>query len=301
MCFVISPMDRTDSRIRQVFEELIAPACHQVGLEPRRAADIAGQNRLAVITGSLSSAPLAIAYLGTPSRGWRPDVIIEVGFRLATGLPLVLLSESLVRGNPNASGRTFRDLLPFNLIYEDIIEIDEKPEATLPKLEAEIRVLWGHGRREAPPSIHPIVEAKCSGSDEEITFVDGSPDAIQLFGPALFQKTRAPQHGRRTLRDQVPEKQLHAYQRDLFREIAECHWLRSGWSEHPVDVGVLKPRVPLLFKDEAFKPIDLPRVGYLPLVTRYSFEAGTFYMRILFLKVSAGLKFTEEGYFVYQP
>ena len=48
-----------------------------------------------VITGHLSGAPMAIAYLGLrKSPGWRQDVILEVGFRMATGKPLVLLSES---------------------------------------------------------------------------------------------------------------------------------------------------------------------------------------------------------------
>ena len=38
---------------------------------------IAGPERMPVITGHLSEAPFAIAYMGRPSPGWRQDVVLE--------------------------------------------------------------------------------------------------------------------------------------------------------------------------------------------------------------------------------
>lgn len=110
-CFVISPIDKRNPRIAAVFNDLIAPACKRMGFEAKRADHIAGEDRISVITGCLARVPLVIAYLGNPQPYWNPDVMLEVGYRYATGLPIVLISEAPARGR--RKGTSFKELLPF--------------------------------------------------------------------------------------------------------------------------------------------------------------------------------------------
>ena len=44
---------------------------------------------------ALQTDPTVIAYLGGASSEWNPNVMIEVGYRRATGLPIVLLRDNL--------------------------------------------------------------------------------------------------------------------------------------------------------------------------------------------------------------
>lgn len=92
-CFVVCPLTAGQGRVAAVFDELIAPACERAGFNPRRANELPG-DRKQVIAENLAGAPLVIAYLGNPATGWNSNVILEVGFRLATGMPLVMLSDA---------------------------------------------------------------------------------------------------------------------------------------------------------------------------------------------------------------
>ena len=51
-------------------------------------------------------------------------------------------------------------------------------------------------------------------------------------------------------------------------------------------------------REEAEKPAGEKRVGHLPIIVRHSIDKGMTYVRILYLKVSAGLRLTKEGYYV---
>lgn len=93
-CFVIMPMGMADSEVRarseRVLNDLVHPACKALGLRPIAPTRQAGEQISIDVFGALHLSTLVVAYLGeTP---WNPNVMIEVGYRLAVGRPLVLLA-----------------------------------------------------------------------------------------------------------------------------------------------------------------------------------------------------------------
>jgi class 3 adenylate cyclase len=296
-CFIISPIDPNDSRIAEVFEKLIVPACRLAGLEPRRADQIAGPERMPVITGHLSEAPFAIAYMGRPSPGWRQDVVLEVGFRMATGKPLVLISEMPTKG---ADGRipTFKELLPFHLVHKTITEVADRPERALDKLMAEIRETRSNVPREQWSASHPIIELKFANIDEGITFIEISPKAKELFGAEYFRANTDLPAMRTAMKARMGEAQYNACRRDFRKTLAELQLRFSGLLDSEGEPEVPMARVPIVFREEAEKPAGEKRFGHLPIIVRHSIDKGMTYVRILYLKVSSGLRLTKEGYYV---
>ncbi|HVQ77051.1 MAG TPA: class I SAM-dependent methyltransferase [Candidatus Binatia bacterium] len=116
--FMITPMGQPGSperaRSRFVYEQLVAPACAR--LVPRcivvHPDDQAGSDVWADISNTLFSADHVLAYLGLAP--WNPNVMVEVGYRLATGKPLVILAP---RG------------LPFDLANRRTVMLPEDPAA----------------------------------------------------------------------------------------------------------------------------------------------------------------------------
>jgi len=94
-CFVVSPIGSSDSEDRQraddVYEKYIKPACEGKGLRPVRGEQMAGTKILPDIEEALHNDPLVIAYLGHGAEN--RNVIWELGYRTATGLPVVVLKD----------------------------------------------------------------------------------------------------------------------------------------------------------------------------------------------------------------
>lgn len=93
-CFVVLPM-RADGQAdhvqpEDVYREIIEPACDQLRHAVVHPGKQEGEDVWSDISNTLISADLVIAYLG--SAPWNPNVMLEVGYRLATGKPLVVLA-----------------------------------------------------------------------------------------------------------------------------------------------------------------------------------------------------------------
>src|SRR5262249_61685812 len=100
VCFVISPLGPERSSVRKradyVLETSIQPACERAGYDAVRADGGVGRDIVMGTTTALQNAPMAVAYLGpTPeavpgSREgtgcWNANVMIEIGYRLASRL-----------------------------------------------------------------------------------------------------------------------------------------------------------------------------------------------------------------------
>jgi class 3 adenylate cyclase len=147
-CFVICPLGDDLPRVAEVLQRLIVPACTRAGFTARRATDLPG-DRKSVIAEQLWNSPLVVAYLGNPLE-WNHNVILEVGIRLATGLPLIVLSDSLEDGREP----DYQRLLPFQIVHQNIITVPPSPERGIQKFVDEV----GNGRAraskawESPPS-----------------------------------------------------------------------------------------------------------------------------------------------------
>ena len=93
-CFVVLPMraDGNDEHVQpdDVVREIIEPACDQIRHAVVHPGQQNGENVWADISNTLVSADLVVAYLGSPP--WNPNVMLEVGYRLSTGKPLIVLA-----------------------------------------------------------------------------------------------------------------------------------------------------------------------------------------------------------------
>jgi ubiquinone/menaquinone biosynthesis C-methylase UbiE len=94
-CFIVSPIGSQASETREranfVFDHFIKPACADRGFRPVRMDQVwTGEIRAAMFQ-SLDADPLVLAYLGREASN--PNVMLEIGYRLATGHPLVILLE----------------------------------------------------------------------------------------------------------------------------------------------------------------------------------------------------------------
>jgi hypothetical protein len=118
-CFVISRMgdDLSQERKRAdyVMETYIKPACSKMGYYADRADDIRQSIREGIVT-SLDRAPMCVAYLG--AYPWNDNVMLEVGYRLAAQLPMVVLADRPTNGQ--------KLTLPF-IIYDQFQVVQIQP------------------------------------------------------------------------------------------------------------------------------------------------------------------------------
>jgi hypothetical protein len=97
--FIIQAVDSNASRQRadRVLRSIIEPACAATGYDAVRDLQTNQANDLQAkivepIISALNTHPLVIADLAAPP--WNPDVLVKVGFRLATGRPIVFLADT---------------------------------------------------------------------------------------------------------------------------------------------------------------------------------------------------------------
>lgn len=299
-CFVISPIKEGDPRIAAVFEKLIAPACEYLGFEPKRADHIAGSERIPVITGRLTSAPLVIAYLGSPTPFWNPDVMLEVGYRFATGQPLVLMSEC-----PSRKGKStvsFTKILPFHLVNKSVMEVPKDPKTGVEKLAAQITAALEERSPSDWKTLFPIVEYQFTNYQSDVIMTEASPEAEALFGLKGSKGRRFSIEDRHRFQDRIDPMQLNAYMRERI-EIMRAIQARSLGLEFREERGsdplgnIPTARVPLIFRD-APKGSNGRPIGYLPVIVRYQMNNGTIHLRVLYLKISDAMRQDPAGHWV---
>lgn len=93
-CFTIMPIADVDGypqgHFKQVYENLISPACILAGFKPQRADEVKASNFIHLdILNKLLEAPIAICDLSTRN----PNVMFELGIRQAFDKPVVLIQE----------------------------------------------------------------------------------------------------------------------------------------------------------------------------------------------------------------
>jgi len=93
--FVVSPIGDTNSPQREradfVMENFIKPACAAAGYRPVRGERMTGAKITEGVFTSLQLDVAVVVYLGGSGDAWNPNVMLEAGYRLATGLPVVFL------------------------------------------------------------------------------------------------------------------------------------------------------------------------------------------------------------------
>jgi len=297
-CFLISEIDDRNPRIAEVMEKLVVPACKRANFLPRRADRIPGPDRIAVIKEQLAAAPLVVAYLGQPVPHWNADVILEVGFRLATGKPLVMIHES---PPPSADGSipSLKALLPFYLLHRTTIEIAANPQQSLDRLIAEIN-LAQHDRPEGKwSSTHPKVELQFTNLRTDLRLNEVSPAAKELFGLESQMETHQLVGVLDRIRERMEEVQFRAYMREQSEILSRIQAESAGFGSAEDPQQLPLARVPLVFKNTSVnhEPNRKPQ-GHLPVMLRYSFDRGLIKLRTLFIPVSESLHRDPGGFWV---
>jgi class 3 adenylate cyclase len=290
-CFVICPLGDDQPRVADVFDRLIVPGCARAGFNARRATDLPG-DRKTVIAEQLWNSSMVIAYLGDPTQ-WNHNVILEVGIRLATGLPLIIMSEALEDGREP----DYQNLLPFQIVHQNVITVPRVPEQKLQKLVDEI----GNSRSRASQaweSINPVMEIRYRTFDE-IVITDANATARTVFGADNVRKGQTIDHLRDYLNSHCDPQQAAARREEqmalldaLLAHSIHGQLAAKGWKPP-------RARVPIVFKDAEIDPATGKPIGYLPIVLRYHFDQQFTRVRYLYLRVSAAMKKDDAaGYYI---
>lgn len=279
--FVIQAVGGEGSRARRrankVFEALIRPACEEAGYLPILAHELKTATITEPIISELSSGQMVIADLGGPDPYWNANVMIEVGFRLATGRPIVVLADKEV-GDAE---------FPLHLRNLRRVPIDlENPSAAREELVDRIEANDAKVARRGWRSQFPFVEY-CIGAENETRTVyrDANSKAARIYGvespdeiigrPVIEVNSRvygymSPSHRKRLEEDQSK------------------HYGRIWHTRpHGVDLEV-EARVPLWFTDD--HPFEEQRGKlYLPVISHYKEhkdEDSSIIMRSVFIDIT---------------
>jgi class 3 adenylate cyclase len=295
-CFIISPMNDFDARIAEVFDRLIVPACATAGFSPLRVSDIHRANPANIITDQLASTPMAIAYLGSPTPSWNKNVLLEIGFRLSTGLPLAIISEPV--SESEGHGFSLTELLPFHLVHNNVITVPPDPQDKLDALVDIIRDLYRQKPRSDWPTAYPIIEYKFRDLSEGLYITHVSPEAAQLFGIGESAQLRAVEQLRE---ENAPKYELEQYQafRKEQRRILQRLISDSALGMGDADLEDSKPpvaRIPIVFKGAPRNEAGQPE-AWLGVIARYSLVNEVKHIRVLYLKVQRSLR-QENGIWV---
>jgi len=183
VCFVISPMGPKGSPVREradyVLDTYIKPACSQTGYDALRADSGVGRDIVMGTTTALQNAPLAVAYMGGPASEpvptsrerascWNANVMLEIGYRLASRLPLIFLCDQ----------NSYGDLpdLPMNLRVRNVIGLPrfdpDNPRAADLQFQETVDTLIAQIRDEEQAarlldSVHPLAAINAANSQAE--------------------------------------------------------------------------------------------------------------------------------------
>jgi len=235
------------------------------------------------VMASLESNELVIAYLG--SHPWNPNVMLEVGYRLACKKPIVLLRDTPIEG---------QEPPPFDLTDHRVIELP-KLESKAGKVSvavdqlAKMIQLRAHG---VDPSraLHPLATIRISVPKDETRppcFVEVSPDAQRLF---QLDRNKA-EHSIEDMFDKMKALMLQRQTLSFFEEQLDLMEKITGEVMAGLDTFWQKARtpkasVPIVFDTHVY-PEYIGR-AYLPIILHHSYskEAALLYLRVLYLDVT---------------
>ncbi|HPA18582.1 MAG TPA: hypothetical protein PLU30_12600 [Verrucomicrobiae bacterium] len=292
-CFVIMPLNPAHPRSRTVMERLIRPACQRAGYRSIQADQLTGQNKWDRIVESLERTPMVVAYLGAPTGNgqFNANVMIEVGFRLATGRPIVLLRDEPAR-DPEGDEE---ERLPFNLNDKTVYQVPEDPIQKLDALVKELEAGGGQTWLSPRPFVeYRVHQGRGGGERPDIRATFVSEKARQLFGTAIDEGKPVAELVE-ALRESIPEKQFNAF----FAEQGRIYdnLLLNVWGR---DAQVPVATIPIIFKETPDQPALRRGRAFLPLVVQHRIqfkaEGQSVYMRIVYLDVTKVTRMTDGGY-----
>jgi hypothetical protein len=273
-CFVISPYNANADEVRKV---LIQPVCealeYRVELADEQLSDCI---RDGIVT-SLAVAPMVVAYLGRRDPEWNSNVVLELGYRLATRLPIVILCDSVSELK-----------LPFNIQADRVVLIPEWKDLT-PELIAatrsKITALIRKAERDRKDLLSNQAVAVIHAPRDEIVaektfYVAASKRASKLFGVngQLVGRTLA-----QFIDDR--KKDMPAYQFDAF--VQEQGAIATN---APQFGAIVIARIPIVFRSG-------PEAGraFLPVIVNYQQVGEIQEYTVLYLDVTSNTKYIHDN------
>ncbi len=281
-CFVVSPLSGDDGRHDQVFRTYIEPACEKAGYTAVRSDMQLSQKILPELMGSLRSDPMVVAYLGRPP--WNANVMVEVGFRLASGKPLVLIREST-----DTDGRGEQPL-PFDLHDHRVIflprtsEVDQDGEIIVQRVDQIAELIKERGQSKSIWET-PLARAKVKIDLENNIgkFFSASPMADRLFNCRDGLNGRELGDVINGLEGIMPRSQFLKFTDEQNRLIGQI--LGSGIMRSRRQRTIPYATRPIVFDRHELEPGYVQR-AYLPVITRYSKQGMELWLDVIYLDVT---------------
>ncbi len=314
-CFVISPMGSNTGETRRradyVLENVIKPACLIAGYDAKRSDELDDPDVARGIRDSLLGSPMAVAYLGSrfncsattnpcmTSSLWNDSVMVEVGYRLAAGLPLVLVCDDLPGGG-NLNLPAALGIMRTVMIPQGKDELDpEKPadkarlDSIVKDLARRIHSMEADGpicSEHAVALVHTRKGEGCDPSDPaNMFYVAASRLATELFG---FEDagTKGVRLAGQTM-DKFLDILKYRMPRRQYEEFLESqHQARSTWTDKGNEEESWRTpsvHIPIVFDRHPHNPQFIGR-AYLPLIVN-NFDAGRSWstLRVIYMDVTS--------------
>ena len=278
-CFLIMPY--CGERSREVLKNYVTPACKMAGVVAMRSDWQVSREVIPQMLAALREEPLALAYLEKPP--WNSNVMLEIGYRLAVGRPLVIN-----RDKPTGTEAP----LPFDLSNLRVIELPpdgaEIPSPAQVKASvAEItrtlrdrlqeKAAWRHP--------HPIATAKFFIESGDSVYLESSEEADELFGMPL--RGRSVLDFIERIGKLMSRPQHTAFldeQQKLLVQVIGPNFFKHG------QVPTASVPIVLYASDD---PNGSERRAYLPVIVNYWKVGGEVVLRVLYLEVTGAL--SESG------
>ena len=294
--FVISPVGDPDSDIRQqadlILEDYIRPAAEKAAENYSVYRDD-GQHEpriMEVIIRALERDPMVIAYLGYPP--WNPNVMWEVGFRLATYRPIVLLT--------HVNTELPFDLLDYRCVelppYDKLERKDKVRDTRIINQIAEAleeqnrsRHIWQSAYAVAEIQIDQTPGIRAEERQSIFTASSEAADALFHVKGALTGMSIIYAHD--SLLPRIEEFQVDPFEAEQERLIGQLY-MGSGRGRVYRRVQAM---VPLIFKKKPVDNVDAPDYvdpqfrsrAFLPIIVQNVQQQNALFLRMLYFEVTS--------------
>lgn len=283
--FLISPIGDHDSEVRKRADSIRQHIREAVGdrFEVLRADDLTEQLVGQSMLKHLATAPMAIAYLGEGEEYWNPNVMFEVGYRLALQRPLLIVMH---RNSSSTQKEIPFDIALFRrleVMPERELDTNETAKKKLhEELWNEVDALYTKSKMKSSYAVVDIVIPL----DGENYFLSSSVEADRMFHvDCLRGKSVASVFG--NLEKMIVPEQWEAVANEQYALLGRL----VNSSEK--DMSGITSQVPLIFRsgevagmDELNINPDYQGSAVAALIAQHRIEAGAIILRMLYYKLA---------------
>src|SRR5262245_24283711 len=299
-CFCVLPIGSEGSPERRssdfVFKNLITPACEQLKYLPIHPLKQQGTDVWSDIANSLQAYEHVIVYLGLPP--YNPNVMLELGYRLATGKPVVVLVSQPREGRLPFDLQNHRSgLLPADPASLKEDEIQHLIADIVDKMHERARNDLGWGDLYPTATVEVDLRPVDPGLREH-RIADASEHTAEMFGmelPDLIGAT--PLEVMDRLRELMDQRQYEAFEKEqnyLYAELMGNVHLARGSRK------TVHARIPIVLTSHPHPSFFLR--AYLPAVLSHEQIGERSLQRVAYFDVSRHIRRDEEGiYHIPRP